>query len=327
MGDRRSFWAWCMESEEPTDADRAALAAQLSERYGTAITARPVPRAEDAQLREPRISVPDQLSAWCDDVDVRAGLPCVRRELHRPHPGVQPAVPESSRRRRPSPRRAGARDHARVVRSQRLRRHPLRRRLVGGVGREPARRLRPVRDDRPRPARSCPRDRRGVARRPHPGRRARSSPRTAVETERPHVAPFPAVIPIQLAGRMDRHPFRWALRDQPHAHRRLRRVDSDVDAAGVVGEPPAARQRRRTESRPDGDRLGRHPRRRHRGMDADPEAARVPCHRRDHVRFVAGGLRCGADDRAGQAVAGQPPHPRPGRGWVAPQGSTGPRRW
>ena len=51
MGDRRSFWAWCMESEEPTDADRAALAAQLSERYGTAITARPVPRAEDAQLR------------------------------------------------------------------------------------------------------------------------------------------------------------------------------------------------------------------------------------------------------------------------------------
>ena len=44
MGDRRSFWAWCMESEEPTDADRAALAAKLSAQYGTEITAAPVPR-------------------------------------------------------------------------------------------------------------------------------------------------------------------------------------------------------------------------------------------------------------------------------------------
>ncbi len=67
MGDRRSFWAWCMESEEPTDNDRVALAAQLSERHGTEITARPVPRAEDAELRPPRISVPERMSAWCDD--------------------------------------------------------------------------------------------------------------------------------------------------------------------------------------------------------------------------------------------------------------------
>ncbi|MGH9134210.1 MAG: FAD-binding oxidoreductase, partial [Ilumatobacteraceae bacterium] len=66
MGERRSFWAWCMESEEPTDADRAALAARLSDRYATAITAAPVPRAEDAELRAPRISVPDRLSAWCE---------------------------------------------------------------------------------------------------------------------------------------------------------------------------------------------------------------------------------------------------------------------
>jgi alkyldihydroxyacetonephosphate synthase len=66
MGDRRSFWAWCMESEEPSDSDRTALAAQLSARFGAEITARPVPRAEDARLRESRISVPDRLSPWCD---------------------------------------------------------------------------------------------------------------------------------------------------------------------------------------------------------------------------------------------------------------------
>jgi alkyldihydroxyacetonephosphate synthase len=55
-----------MESEEPTDEQRASLAAKLSERYGTALVAGPVPRAEDAELRPPRIEVPDRLSGWCE---------------------------------------------------------------------------------------------------------------------------------------------------------------------------------------------------------------------------------------------------------------------
>ena len=63
MGDRRSFWAWCMESEEPTDAERAALAAQLSERYGTAITAAAgAPSWTTPSCARPRISVPDALA-------------------------------------------------------------------------------------------------------------------------------------------------------------------------------------------------------------------------------------------------------------------------
>ncbi|MPY91624.1 MAG: FAD-binding protein [Acidimicrobiia bacterium] len=62
---RRSFWAWCLESEEPTDAERADLARKLSERAGTAITARPVPDLADAELRPPRTAVPDSLAAWC----------------------------------------------------------------------------------------------------------------------------------------------------------------------------------------------------------------------------------------------------------------------
>ena len=65
MADRRSFWAWSMESEEPTDAQRADLAAHLSERFGVPLTARPVPRAEDARLRAPRIAIPPVLEAWC----------------------------------------------------------------------------------------------------------------------------------------------------------------------------------------------------------------------------------------------------------------------
>ena len=65
MADRKSFWAWCLESEEPTDADRAALAAKLSARYGVEIRAKPVPSLEDAELRAPRIAVPDSVSGWC----------------------------------------------------------------------------------------------------------------------------------------------------------------------------------------------------------------------------------------------------------------------
>ena len=66
MADRRSFWSWGMESEEPTDADRASLAKRLSERYGVAITPKPIPQAEDAVLRQSRIKVPDTLAPWCE---------------------------------------------------------------------------------------------------------------------------------------------------------------------------------------------------------------------------------------------------------------------
>jgi len=61
---RRSFWAWCLESEEPTDSDRELRAKQLSERYGVSVVARPVPKLEHAQLRPPRLRVPDALAAF-----------------------------------------------------------------------------------------------------------------------------------------------------------------------------------------------------------------------------------------------------------------------
>src|SRR5262245_36678332 len=62
---RRSFWAWCLESEEPSDAERADLARSLSERSGLSITPRPIPDLADAELRPPRIRVPEALEAWC----------------------------------------------------------------------------------------------------------------------------------------------------------------------------------------------------------------------------------------------------------------------
>ncbi len=65
MSPRRSFWAWGLEGEEPTDADRALRAEHLSKRFGVSITPRPVPKLADAVLRPPRIAVPDTLAGIC----------------------------------------------------------------------------------------------------------------------------------------------------------------------------------------------------------------------------------------------------------------------
>src|SRR5690348_7421222 len=62
---RRSFWAWCLEREEPSEADRRALATKLSERAAREIVPGPIPRLEDVELRPPRIDVPDAVSGWC----------------------------------------------------------------------------------------------------------------------------------------------------------------------------------------------------------------------------------------------------------------------
>ena len=62
---RRSFWAWGMESDEPTEAQRRELAASLSRRFGVSVDVPPVPAGSDLDLRKPRISVPDSLASIC----------------------------------------------------------------------------------------------------------------------------------------------------------------------------------------------------------------------------------------------------------------------
>ena len=65
MTDRMSFWAWGLESEEPTEADRQAMARQISERYGVAVTPKPIPDLADAELRPARITPPETLADFC----------------------------------------------------------------------------------------------------------------------------------------------------------------------------------------------------------------------------------------------------------------------
>ena len=62
---KRSFWTWGLQSNEPTDAQRAAHAAELSARFGAEIVAPQIPRADELKLRKPRIRVPDSLASFC----------------------------------------------------------------------------------------------------------------------------------------------------------------------------------------------------------------------------------------------------------------------
>jgi alkyldihydroxyacetonephosphate synthase len=54
-----------LESEEPTDAERAERAEFLSKRFEVSITPVPVPNLADAELRSPRVVVPDTLAPFC----------------------------------------------------------------------------------------------------------------------------------------------------------------------------------------------------------------------------------------------------------------------
>lgn len=62
--DRRSFWGWGMESDEPAQADREVAAARLSQRFGREFTAPRAPTVETLTLRAPRTRPPDTLAPF-----------------------------------------------------------------------------------------------------------------------------------------------------------------------------------------------------------------------------------------------------------------------
>ena len=62
---RRSFWAWGLESQEPTPEQRQAMAECLSRKYGVIVAVPPTPTAADLNLRQPRMMPPSALAAFC----------------------------------------------------------------------------------------------------------------------------------------------------------------------------------------------------------------------------------------------------------------------
>ena len=68
---RRSFWAWGLESSQPTVQQRKEMAETMSRKYGASLESPPMPTEADLKLRRPRVSPPAALKEICsaDDHD------------------------------------------------------------------------------------------------------------------------------------------------------------------------------------------------------------------------------------------------------------------
>ena len=61
---RKSFWAWGLESEEPTMEQMREMAAKVSRQYGVNLEAVAPPKLTELDLRRPRISPPAAISQF-----------------------------------------------------------------------------------------------------------------------------------------------------------------------------------------------------------------------------------------------------------------------
>jgi alkyldihydroxyacetonephosphate synthase len=72
-GGRRSVWGWGLAADEPTDEHRRRLAASLARRYGVEPQVETPVAVAAAELRPPRVAVPNALAAACTtDTEERA---------------------------------------------------------------------------------------------------------------------------------------------------------------------------------------------------------------------------------------------------------------
>ena len=61
----KSFWAWGLESEEPTMEQMREMAAKVSQQYGVNLEAVAPPKLSELTLRQPRISPPASIAQFC----------------------------------------------------------------------------------------------------------------------------------------------------------------------------------------------------------------------------------------------------------------------
>ncbi|MEZ5553796.1 MAG: FAD-binding oxidoreductase [Pseudomonadales bacterium] len=64
---RRSFWTWGYEADEPDEAARRKAAESVSRRFGKTVTPPPIPKLEDVELRASRVKIPGALTGFVND--------------------------------------------------------------------------------------------------------------------------------------------------------------------------------------------------------------------------------------------------------------------
>ena len=69
--ERRSFWTWGYQSDEPSETERHAAAERISKRTGRAIEPPPIPDVDAIALRSPRVKVPGKLGEFVSTSQVR----------------------------------------------------------------------------------------------------------------------------------------------------------------------------------------------------------------------------------------------------------------
>ncbi len=156
--------------------------------------------------------------------------------------------------------------------------------------------------------------RQDLARRADRGRHLRPGARGAVAPHGLTLRHFPQSFEYSTLGG-------WiATRGGGHFATLYTHIDDFVESLRVVtpkrhdGKPPPARLRRRPEPGPHDDRLGRHPRHHHAGLDAPAGPPDIPRRRRGALQGFLHRRARGARDLAGRALSVELPHPRSGRG-------------
>ena len=310
-----------LAADEPTEQQRRRLAASLARRYGVE------PRVEPAAPVEGRTCARPVWGAG------RPGAGLHHRPLEGPGTptgwptpivcGRSGAVRRPTRRRRLPGRRARAGGRPRLVRHGRPCDRPLRRRVVRGVGRESAGRCGERRDGRPHGDGPGHRDRSHLPGRSHPGRGAGTRGGRPAAPARAHAAPLPAVVRVVDGGAGS--PLARAVTTPPTRPTSTTSSSRCGCSHRPAGGTPAARQRRGPEPGPTRARQRGHAGHRVRGMAPGAAPAEVPRRRRRPVSVVEAGWR-GCRRSSSEAVAGQPPHPRSGRGPAAPASTGTPTR-
>ena len=94
---RRSIWAWGLERDEPSEAERRTEAKRASQEFGVALEPPPLPDPAALRLRAPRMAPPPALAAFCvTDAHDRAGHTYGRSypDKHRAFRGEFPNPPD-----------------------------------------------------------------------------------------------------------------------------------------------------------------------------------------------------------------------------------------